>query len=141
MKKITMMVAGVLIMPLLAFGLTTTVASQSARAETKKSTTTTYTLGSGIESAKGDGAADKIDGDNGDATVKNIVNLMLWIVGVVSVIMLIFGSFRYVISNGDSTKVTAAKNTIMYAVIGLVLAIFAYAIVNFVISGLGQGTE
>jgi hypothetical protein len=138
-----MMVAGVLIMPLLAFGLTTTVASQSARAETKKSTTTTttYTLGSGIESAKGDGAADKIDGDNGDATVKNIVNLMLWIVGVVSVIMLIFGSFRYVISNGDSTKVTAAKNTIMYAVIGLVLAIFAYAIVNFVIAGLGQTVE
>ena len=140
MKKITTIVAGVLIMPLLAFGLTTTVVSQSARAETKKSTTT-YTLGSGIESAKGDGAADKIDGDNGDATVKNIVNLMLWIVGVVSVIMLIFGSFRYVISNGDSTKVTAAKNTIMYAVIGLVLAIFAYAIVNFVIAGLGQGTE
>lgn len=124
-------------MPLLAFGLTTTVVSQSARAETKKST---YTLGSGIDAAKGDGAADKID-NGGDDTVKTIVNLMLWIVGVVSVIMLIFGSFRYIISNGDSTKVTAAKNTIMYAVIGLVLAIFAYAIVNFVISGLGQGTE
>ena len=49
-------------------------------------------------------------------------------------IMLIWGGILYTTSSGDSNKVTTAKNTIMYAVIGLVVAIFAYAIVNFVLT-------
>ena len=63
-----------------------------------------------------------------------IINILLWAIGIVSVIMLIIGGFRYATSNGDSNQVTAAKNTIMYAVIGLVIAMFAYAIVNFVLA-------
>ena len=55
-------------------------------------------------------------------------------VGILSVIMLIWGGILYTTSSGDSNKVTTAKNTIMYAVIGLVVAIFAYAIVNFVLT-------
>ena len=51
--------------------------------------------------------------------------------------MLIIGGIRYVISGGDSKKVTDAKNTIMYAIIGLIIAILAYAIVNFVITAVG----
>ena len=51
--------------------------------------------------------------------------------------MLIFGGIRYVVSGGDSKKVTDAKNTIMYAIIGLIIAILSYAIVNFVISAVG----
>ena len=51
--------------------------------------------------------------------------------------MLIIGGFRYVTSNGDSSQVTAAKNTIMYSVIGLIIAIFAYGIVNFVVFRVG----
>jgi hypothetical protein len=54
--------------------------------------------------------------------------------------MLIYGGLRYVISGGDSKKVTDAKNTIMYAIIGLIIAILSYAIVNFVINSIG-GTE
>ena len=69
--------------------------------------------------------------------VKNIINILLWAIGIVSVIMLIIGGFRYVTSNGDSSQVTAAKNTIMYSVIGLIIAIFAYAIVNFVVFRVG----
>ena len=65
--------------------------------------------------------------------VKNIINILLTVASVVAVIMIIFGGIRYATSNGDSNQVTAAKNTIMYAVIGLVIAIFAYAIVNFVL--------
>ena len=64
--------------------------------------------------------------------VKNIINILLTVASVVAVIMIIIGGIRYAISNGDSNQVTAAKNTIMYAVIGLVIAIFAYAIVYFV---------
>ena len=64
--------------------------------------------------------------------IRNVINILLWAIGIVSVIMIIIGGFRYATSNGDSNQVSAAKNTIMYAVIGLVIAIFAYAIVNFV---------
>ena len=55
--------------------------------------------------------------------------------------MLIIGGIRYVISGGNSAAVTAAKNTILYAIVGLIIALFAYAIVNFVIGSLtGGGT-
>ncbi len=47
--------------------------------------------------------------------------------------MLIIGGIRYTISGGDSTAVTSAKNTILYAVIGIIVALLAYAIVNFVL--------
>jgi hypothetical protein len=58
---------------------------------------------------------------------------MLYIIGAVSVIMLIYGGIRYTTSGGNANSVTAAKNTILYAIIGLVVAIFAYAIVNWVL--------
>ena len=73
--------------------------------------------------------------------VKNIINILLTVASVVAVIMIIVGGIRYATSNGDSNNVTAAKNTIMYAVIGLVIAIFAYAIVNFVLTQIGVGSE
>jgi ABC-type Na+ efflux pump permease subunit len=48
--------------------------------------------------------------------------------------MLIIGGLRYVVSGGDSSAVQNAKNTILYAIVGIVVAILAYAVVNFVIS-------
>lgn len=68
------------------------------------------------------------------AIIKTIVNVLLYIIGAVAVIMIIVGAFRYVTSGGNSANVTAAKNTILYAVIGLVVAMLAFAIVNFVLS-------
>ncbi len=65
---------------------------------------------------------------------KTIVNTMLFILGIIAVIMIVIGGIRYVVSNGDSSAVAGAKNTILYAVIGLVVAILAYAIVNFVVT-------
>ena len=50
--------------------------------------------------------------------------------------MLIIGGIRYIVSGGDSKKVTDAKNTILYAIIGLIICFLAYAIVNFVIAAL-----
>ena len=63
------------------------------------------------------------------------------IVGIIAVIMLIIGGIRYVISGGDSKKVTDAKNTVLYAIIGLVIAFLAFAIVNFVISALPSSAD
>lgn len=62
-----------------------------------------------------------------------ITNVLLFILGAIAVIMIIVGGIRYVVSGGESSAVKGAKNTILYAVIGLVVAILAYAIVNFVI--------
>jgi hypothetical protein len=69
--------------------------------------------------------------------IKNIVNLLLFILGAIAVIMIIIGGIRYTTSNGDASNTKAAKDTILYAVVGLVVAILAYAIVNFVLGAFG----
>jgi len=74
------------------------------------------------------------NGDKLPDIIKKIVNLLLYVIGAVAVIMIVVGGIKYVVSNGDSSAVTSAKNTIFYAVIGIVVAILAYAIVNFVIT-------
>ena len=63
--------------------------------------------------------------------VGRVISLLLFVLGIGAVFMIIFGGFRYVTSNGDSGKLESAKNTILYSVVGLVVAIFAYALVNF----------
>jgi TRAP-type C4-dicarboxylate transport system permease small subunit len=70
--------------------------------------------------------------------IKTIVNVLLYFIGILSVIMVIYGGFRYVTSAGDTSAVASAKNTILYAVVGIVVAVTAYAIVNFVIGAFTQ---
>ena len=65
--------------------------------------------------------------------VRTITNTLLIGVGIVSVIMLIIGGFRYAFSQGNEKAVSGAKDTIIYAIIGLIVAIVAFAVVNFVI--------
>lgn len=79
-----------------------------------------------------------VDSGNGSAEdlpdrIKTIVNILLFLLGAIAVIMIIIGGIRYSTSNGDAGSVKGAKDTILYAVIGLVVAILAYAIVNFVL--------
>lgn len=71
----------------------------------------------------------------GDAGVfSKISSVLLFIVGAVAVIMIVIGGLRYVISGGDAAQVQSAKNTILYALVGIIIAILAYAAVNFVIA-------
>jgi hypothetical protein len=88
-------------------------------------------LAGGANCAKGDEQRDDLFGPSG--IFKTITDVLLFIIGAISVIMLIIGGIRYTISNGDSAAVTSAKNTILYAVIGIVVAILAYALVSFVV--------
>lgn len=74
-----------------------------------------------------------------NAIIPRVINLMLFIVGVLAIFMMIYGGIRYVLSGGDNAKVKDAKNTILYAIIGLVVAILGYAVVNWVVSMLGSG--
>lgn len=68
-----------------------------------------------------------------ESRIKTIVNILLFILGAIAVVMIIIGGIRYATSNGDSSAITSAKNTILYSVIGLIVAILAYAIVNFIL--------
>ena len=92
-------------------------------------------VGDGMDAAaqcaKGNGQATDLFGNGG--VFQTISDVLLFIIGAVSVIMLIIGGIRYTVSQGDSSAVTSAKNTILYAIIGLVVAILAYAAVHFVI--------
>ena len=92
------------------------------------------TLQEGAEAARCDGCPRDLFGDNG--VFKKVTNTILYIVGIIAVVMLIIGGIRYVTSGGDAKKVTDAKNTVLYAIIGLIISFLAFAIVNFVISAL-----
>ena len=64
----------------------------------------------------------------------NIINTLIYVIGAIAVIMIVIGGLRYTISGGDSSQINGAKNTILYAVVGLVIALLSYGIVNFVLT-------
>lgn len=94
----------------------------------------------GINSAKGSGVPTTLFGGSGPSgVVTGVTNFMLFVIGALSVIMLIWGGIRYAVSGGNAASITAAKNTILYAIIGLVIAFLAFAAINFIISFIGGG--
>ena len=68
--------------------------------------------------------------------IQSVINTLLFVIGIISVIMLIIGGIRYVISGGNQSQVEGARNTILYAIVGLVVAFVAWGAVNFVITAL-----
>ncbi len=73
-----------------------------------------------------------------NALIRTIINIFSLVVGVVAVIMIIIGGLKYITSGGDSSNVTGAKNTILYAIIGLVIVALSQVIVRFVLSRVTQ---
>ncbi len=71
-----------------------------------------------------------------DGIFKKITDTALFLIGAISVVMLIYGGIRYTVSGGESGAVTNAKNTILYAIVGIVVSILAYAAVQFVVGQL-----
>jgi heme/copper-type cytochrome/quinol oxidase subunit 2 len=69
-----------------------------------------------------------------DHVITTAVNVLSIIVGVVAVIMIIIGGFRYIASGGKQESVSGAKNTILYAIIGLIIVALAQVIVRFVLN-------
>ncbi|MBR2658426.1 hypothetical protein IKG28_01375 [Candidatus Saccharibacteria bacterium] len=125
MKKFVKLILPVLLIGVMAVA---TVANASA-----------LTLQEGAQAAQCDGCPSDLFGDTG--VFKQVTNTILYIVGIIAVIMLIIGGIRYVISGGDAKKVTDAKNTVLYAIIGLIIAFLAFAIVNFVITALPSSEQ
>lgn len=93
-------------------------------------------LSGGMDCAKNDDMPEELTGDNGIVTT--VINTMLFIVGILSVVMIIFAGIRYVTAHGDKGQVESAKNTLIYAIVGLIVSIVAYALVNWVVGLFGN---
>ncbi len=132
-KTITTAIAGLLAVPALALGLTLftpTVSTVSAAGSCANGAT----IADGVDCASTSGTPKTLFGANSIFTT--VINTLLFVIGALSVVMLIIGGIRYTVSGGTAAQVTAAKNTIMYALIGLVVAFLAYAIVNWVLGSI-----
>ncbi|PID31346.1 hypothetical protein CR983_01655 [Candidatus Saccharibacteria bacterium] len=95
-------------------------------------------LQDGANSARGIDQPYTLFGTSG--TFATITNILLFVIGAIAVIMIVIGGLRYVISGGDASQVSAAKNTILYAIVGIIVALLAYAAVNFVIGSFIGGS-
>ena len=91
----------------------------------------------GADSARGQDQTAALFGQTG--IFRTITNVLLFVLGAISVIMIIIGGLRYVVSGGNATAVTAAKNTILYAIVGVIVALLAYAVINFVLNSFTGG--
>jgi hypothetical protein len=120
MKKIATFFLGTLLISSFMFNSATVFAG------------TVDSVRSGVTGAGGTGTNDQ--GSRVTGIISIIVNILLFIIGAAAVIMIVIGGLKYVTSNGDQQAAASAKNTILYAVIGIIVAALAYAIVNFIIS-------
>ena len=132
-KSMKMMLAGMLLIPMLAFSALLFAPANlvSAACDGK------VTINDSSGCSQPNGTSNQLFGAGGIFTT--VMNVILFIVGSIAVLMLIYGGVRYTISGGDEKAVTSAKNTILYAIVGIVVALLAYAIVNFVLTALLAG--
>ncbi|HTE57399.1 MAG TPA: pilin [Verrucomicrobiae bacterium] len=121
LKKLNLVVMGVAL--LFAAMLPTTLHAQSAD-----------DVCSGIQIASGSTGCTEEEGGRVNGVIATVVNILSAVVGVVAVIMILIGGFRYVISGGDSSSTASAKNTIIYAIVGLIIVALAQIIVRFVLA-------
>mgnify|MGYP000971478031 FL=1 len=76
--------------------------------------------------------------DQVNGIIKTIVEVLLTAVGAISIIMIVIGGILFALSSGDTQKAAKARSTILYAVVGLIVSVFASAIVNFVFDGFNK---
>ena len=130
-KKLKALLQGAPLAIMLMFGgMVTAIAVESSLQQ--PAAAQDLSIRDGANNARGDDQPERLDGDDG--MFKQITDVLLFIIGAISVIMLIVGGIRYVVSGGDQGAVTAAKNTILYAIVGIIVAILAYAVVNFFVN-------
>lgn len=124
---LTLTAIGALLVPM---GMPALVAAQSASDQIQSGLCAGTSLdpNGGCSPADTQGANDKIKN-----IITTVINLFSLVVGVIAVIMIIIGGLKYIMSSGDSGNVTGAKNTILYAIIGLVVVALAQFIVKFVL--------
>lgn len=102
---------------------------------TNIATSDTGAAGSGNECTQ-EGAGSGVTGIYKLAS--QVVNIFSVLVGIIAVIMIIYGGFKYITSGGDSGNVSGAKNTLIYAIVGLIIVALAQFIVRFVLNTAGK---
>lgn len=120
---VTLLFTALLVAPLLVGGL----ADSASALDSQKAACQGVGLTGG--SCDGTAASDKVNG-----VVKGIVNILSVIVGIAAVIMIIIAGLKYTTAGGDSSKVSSAKSTLIYAIVGIVIVALAQFIVNFVLT-------
>ena len=118
MKKITSMVISLVAL----LGVVTLVPSYDALAKPATE------IQKGVDASGGSDSGGTLG-----QRIQTLVNVLLFILGAIAVVMIVIGGIRYTTSNGDAGSIKSAKDTILYAVVGLIVAMIAYAIVNFVV--------
>lgn len=81
---------------------------------------------------------EEADPEDINVTIERVLNIASVIIGVIAVVMIMIGGFRYITSAGDANRTKAAKDTLLYAVIGLIIVALAQFIVRFVISNVAE---
>jgi hypothetical protein len=135
-----MKIKQILISAAITFGLTVTLSSaltlaaDVCDANSDGVVSTQEAIQCGATGASGGQQDPSKAGDNIDTVIHRLINILSVVVGVVAVVMIILGGFRYITSGGVSEKITSAKNTILYAIIGLVVVALAQLLVRFVLT-------
>ena len=102
------------------------VSAQAANSVVKKGITTATTTDMQNKSIAGEGGLISI-----------LINFLLWTVGVLSVVMIIFSGFRYITSAGDAAKTKSAQTALTYSIVGLIVAVLAWVIVKMILRQFG----
>ena len=141
MKNIKRHLLSLLAVPALMLSVAAFAAPVNAAecATGEDATDTGMTLCGGLNSSKGTDQPESLFSEGG--VFQTVTNVLLFVIAAVSVVMLIIGGIRYTVSMGDQSAVTSAKNTILYSIVGLLVAILAFAAINFVIGSFAAPEE
>ncbi|QQR53305.1 hypothetical protein IPG36_04680 [bacterium] len=112
------------------------VGGGSGNANCDVSDITSNPLSVGANCSQANGTSSNLFGEGG--IFQTIANTLIFLIGAVAVVFLIIGGMRYVISQGDKSAVEQAKNTILYSVVGIVVAVVSFAIISFLLSALSK---
>lgn len=127
------------IMALIPFGAPLVALSGTVAADNCTASNATQGIKAGTDAAfNGSSCSSTVLTNNTGNSIADIaktaVNILSLIVGIIAVIMIIYGGLRYITSGGDSGSVGNAKNTLIYAIIGLIIVALAQVIVHFVLN-------
>ena len=139
MKNIKRHLLGLLAVPALMLSVAAFAAPANAADCGESDDSGSMTLCNGLNASKGDDQPTSLFSEGG--VFQTVTNVLLFVIAAVSVVMLIIGGIRYTVSMGDQSAVTSAKNTILYSIVGLLVAILAFAAINFVIGSFAAPEE
>jgi nitrate/nitrite transporter NarK len=88
----------------------------------------------GADTSNGNNGCDATAGTKLSVIIKNIINLLSIIVGIAAIIVIIVSGLRFITAGGDANSISSARNGVIYAVVGLIVAALAQVIVRFVLS-------